>query len=123
MLNENATEKDYYLKRFSNDTKIKELLPLDVLLTLHRSIMIDSHLEYFAQSSHKPLFLIDGEIEDEKDKVFLKGIYEHIAQPKKYVTLAKSDHYCNTTSLFGIIFYDKSIMNTLVESIDTWLKA
>lgn len=79
-------------------------------------------MDYFLQDFHKPLLLIDGELEDEKDKQYLKIYYANMTEPKKYVTIRKSDHYCNTMAIRGLTIYSKSVVMETVTEIDQWLR-
>jgi len=75
----------------------------------------------FSQKVHKPILLIDGELESDKDKIYLQKAFNKMSEPKKYITLANSDHYCNTKSLAGFVFYDKKVIAQAVNAIDRWI--
>ena len=117
-----SPERDYFQRRFSKDIKLKRLVPINVIVAMNEAMMIDSYLDYFSGKYHKTLFLIDGELESEKDKEFLKNIYEQMKEPKKYITLSGTDHYCDTADIFGIVFYNQELITELTGYIDSWLR-
>ncbi len=83
---------------------------------------IRKYIPHLSQPSHKPVFLIDGARESTNDKIYLLNFYTAITEPKKYLTLPRADHYCNTFGMLGINFYDISVINKTVEEIVAWLK-
>jgi len=62
--------------------------------------MLDTYVPYFQTEAHKPLFLIDGSLEDPEDLEFSRKIYQDLIPPKKYFTTEGSNHYSNTKA-FG----------------------
>ncbi|MFQ6009237.1 MAG: hypothetical protein ACE5K8_09855, partial [Candidatus Zixiibacteriota bacterium] len=93
----------------------------ELWLERHLNNDMKKHIGYFSQKQHKPLLLIDGELEDKKDKIYLQNYYDTITEPKKYVTIPKSDHYCNTIGVAGLVIYDRSVIIQTVNEIDQWL--
>ena len=65
--------------------------------------------------------LVDGELEAQEDKLYLERFAAGVTDPKKFVRLKRSDHYCNTAQSLGLIFYDKGVMDQLVQEIVQWL--
>lgn len=82
---------------------------------------LKKYIHYFSQNWHKPLFLIDGELESEKDKLYLRNFFNEITEPKKYITLAHADHYCNTMAFLSFAFYDKKTITQVINEIDRWI--
>jgi len=84
-------------------------------------IDLESHLEYFSHSGHKPVLLIDGMLESVPDRVFLQQTCDSIAEPKKCITLPNADHYANVANFGPIVIYDQQVVGQLVPEIDLWL--
>ena len=82
---------------------------------------INRHIGYLSQPSHKPLLLIDGENESREDKAFLAEYYARIGEPKRYTTIANSDHYANTRSWMGLNVYDSKLIKATVDEIGRWV--
>jgi len=84
---------------------------------------MEHQLDDFSAVGHKPLLLIDGERESEADRTYLRRYFESIAEPKAYVTLAGSNHYCNVKGFAGgrLIVYDRRVVAEAVERIDRWI--
>ena len=87
----------------------------------HRRRDISNYVKQFQTKNHIPLFLIDGEEEDEKDHVFLKSIYDLILPPKAYWTVPGVNHYLNTGFLLGLPCYSETTLNRFVSRINAWL--
>ena len=83
---------------------------------------LEDYMEPFLKEGHKPLMLVDGELEDKRDKMYLEELYSSIKEPKRFVRLSKSDHYHNTAQTLGIILYDKEVITQLTNEIVFWLK-
>ena len=83
---------------------------------------MERYLDYFAREGHKPLLLMDGELEDEADREYLRRYYESMAGPKGYVTVRGADHYANTMSLRGLVLYDRQAVGETVDAIDRGLR-
>jgi pimeloyl-ACP methyl ester carboxylesterase len=79
------------------------------------------HIDYFANANHKPVLLLDGGLESEEDKLFLRAYYHRITQPKRYITIPKSDHYSNTIAFLRLNLYDKDVVDHTVAEIDRWV--
>lgn len=82
---------------------------------------IANHLPELSRRCHAPLLLIDGEREPEADKRYLARYADRIAEPKKYVTIERSDHYGNTVNFFWTV-YDARVVGRTVDVIDSWLR-
>ncbi len=80
------------------------------------------YIPYFSESTHKPLFLIDGELENDPDKIYLREYYELLSEPKKYMTIENSDHYFNSMGVLGFNIYDRKVMSRAIGEIDKWLR-
>lgn len=81
---------------------------------------IAKYLPYFSSEGHKPLLLIDGELESKEDLEFLRNYFQSIGEPKQYVTIADSDHYANTTRFEWLTAYDRTAVRDTVNAIDAW---
>jgi hypothetical protein len=93
-----------------------------VYLQFRASLHIDNHIEELSRPGHKPLLLIDGELESEEDRTFLHELYEEISPPKGYLRLDNADHYANVAGFRALVVYDRKVLSQLVEGIDSWLK-
>ena len=121
VLEKNAPDLEYFWERFSRDRKLGKLLNLTVFLeyTSKRSNMYN---DYF-YGGHVPILLIDGELESEEDKLFLRDTFKNMTEPKRYITLNDTGHYCNTTSIGHFMVYNDRIITELLNVIDNFFKA
>lgn len=117
-------EMEDFIQRYSNDRKLNTYMPNDIFQEFSNYSSLESSLPYYSSPSHKPIFLIDGELENKNDRHYLKDYFEKLSLPKKYYTLKKTGHYFNTLQLFGsrILIYDKNQIGHIVDTITTWLK-
>jgi pimeloyl-ACP methyl ester carboxylesterase len=124
----NPHDRNYFWNRWQDNRKIvyRKQFPLWYTKDYWLKTTLDSdmkkYIPYFSQPSHKPLFLIDGEREHKKDKIYLQNFYENITEPKKYLTVPNSDHYFNIEGFCGLNFYDKIVVDRAVDEIDRWFK-
>jgi hypothetical protein len=84
---------------------------------------IEKYIPYFSSPGHKPVFFIDGSLENKKDILYLREYYRQIEHPKKYLTIKNSDHYANTSGIiffWGISIYDKEVIDQIVTVIADW---
>lgn len=96
---------------------------LDEWLRLKLSRDISGYLPYLSGPTHKPILLIDGDLENEADKRYLRAYYDSMSQPKQHLTIPGSNHYANTPSRQWLLtFYDEAVVNETVDQIDVWLK-
>ncbi len=116
-------ELDYFRRRAMRDMKLAQPIPPQVFLSAIVPLLLDAHLDYFSRPDHKPLLLIDGELESPEDRRFLRETYEKIVGRKAYITLADADHYANVANFGPIVFYDRRVMSQLVRMLDTWLSS
>lgn len=122
---ENAPFNQYPQQRLAEDTQIPEIRKLsnEFLHPILRYITIDTILDY---PVHPPILLIDGEREDQEDLIFLRELYAEMTRPKAYITIRNADHYFGTLrddeGLYSIVTYWESIIEELVETIDSWLR-
>jgi len=105
----------YSWERFSRDRKLGRSIKLSTFLALS-SNMYDG---YFYEG-HIPILLIDGELEDENDLLFLRATFKNMTEPKKYITLNDTGHYCNTTGIGNFMIYNDMIITETVNVIDGW---
>ena len=78
--------------------------------------------DYF-YGDHIPILLIDGGLEIEEDKIFLKATFENMTEPKRYVTVNNTRHYSNTTSIGDFMVYNDRIITETVNIIDDWFNS
>jgi len=122
ILSEQAENREYFIERFARDRKLTASLSWETYRQISINAMIDTYVPYFQTENHKPLFLIDGSLEEQADLQFLRNIYQELLPPKQYFTIEGSNHYSNTKALGPFIFYHKQIFNILVDKIAGWLK-
>ena len=120
-LSDQTEERAYFLERFSKDRQLDQSLSWSTFRQLAENGIIDNYVSYFQTEGHKSIFLIDGRLESPDDLQFLSQIYDLFVPPKKYLTIAGSNHYSNTKAVGGLIFYHKSVFNSLVLAISNWL--
>jgi pimeloyl-ACP methyl ester carboxylesterase len=122
-----AHHKAYHSERFRRTHRFVYGTPIPEWFTQDMTYKagpwaLEDYAEPFLMRGHKPLMLIDGEREKDKNKMYLERFYSALAEPKKFVRLRRSDHYCNTAQSRGLVFYDKGVMNELVDHIINWIE-
>jgi pimeloyl-ACP methyl ester carboxylesterase len=120
---EDAPEQEYFLRRNMRYMDLDEPIPEDILLQRNLALPLENHLDYFSKPGHKPLLLIDGELEGESDRIFLREIVEMIVEPKEYITLLDADHYANVANFGPAVIYDRKVTEALVDAIHKWLSS
>lgn len=107
-------------------SKIPEWYTFKQWISLVSKKDLERYIPYFSCPGHKPVFFIDGSLENKKDILYLREYYNRIEEPKKYFTVQNSDHYGNTTGIIGTLgmsIYDKKVMNQMVKVMADWLMA
>lgn len=122
VLSNTEQERKYFVDRFARDRRLNESLSWETYRQVAINAMMDTYVPYFQTHGHKPIFLIDGSLEDKADLTFLQNIFQELVPPKKHLTIEGSNHYSNTKELGPFILYHKQVFNELVVSIMTWLK-
>jgi pimeloyl-ACP methyl ester carboxylesterase len=102
-------------------TGFPEWYTRDVWMEERRGRNLERHLEILSRESHKPVLLMDGELEREADRAYLRGYFDRMAEPKGYVTVPRSNHYANTISKTGVVLYDREVVNRTVDAIESFL--
>jgi pimeloyl-ACP methyl ester carboxylesterase len=123
LLSAEESEVSYFQRRKMRYMKLPESIPDEVYLELFLSRNLEGYLSYFTSDVHKPIFLIDGDLESEQDRQYLWQVYSEMSDPKKYLTLQDADHYANVANIGAIVFYDQRVMGELVQHLESWLKA
>ncbi len=110
--------------RLAREMNLVGYLPLSLVKESVSKILIDEYVHYYAQDNHKPLLLVDGQLEDEFDKVFLNDLYKKLTSPSDYRTFQNVAHYHNTINWDGgsILLFDRHAVDELVDYIDSWLR-
>lgn len=110
--------------RLSREMGLSGKIETEILINSTENILIDAHQQYYMQKGHTPLFLIDGELEDYRDKEFLAEFFSNIRAGNTYQTFQNVSHYHNTINWDGgdLIVYDAKAVTELTERIDNWLK-
>lgn len=103
---------------------LPEWFTVEVAEKMNSEKYIDSFIGYFTQEWHKPLFIIDNELnlQGVNNEAYLTDFYLSIKEPKRLSIIKSSDHYSNVFEYKGRVFYNKIIVDTLVNEIDLWLK-
>ncbi|MCG7848240.1 MAG: lysophospholipase, partial [ANME-2 cluster archaeon] len=103
LLNRSSPDLQYLCERKSRYRGLQEPIPLDTYL----SIISDLQLLYdeYIVSDHIPIFLIDGELENYDDKLYLRNYFSELKEPKKYHTVNGTGHYLNTSYVADFMLY------------------
>ncbi len=117
-----APEFDYFKRRQMRYMFLWRAIPDEVFLDYRPQLPLENYLDYFAQSDHTPILMIDGELESVADQEFLAQIYEDMAGEKAYTTLDDADHYANVANVGPLIVYDETAVSQLIDEIDTYLQ-
>lgn len=88
---------------------------------LEEPARLEYHMDYFARPDHKPLLLVQGELEDGADRVFLRQLHASMAGPATMVTVGGADHYMNVANFGPVVIYDRKAATYLLTALDNWL--
>ncbi len=122
------SDRDYFWQRAKHirtqvyGSPFPEWFGFDAWLEWSLSLDISGFLTQLSAPAHKPILLIDGELEAEADKRYLRDLYERLSEPKHYVTIRGSDHYANTRDVGRLVLYDEHVVSETVSVIDDWLR-
>jgi pimeloyl-ACP methyl ester carboxylesterase len=122
---EDLTPPDWERARFAADRK----LDAPISLELARFVFALGNIRLLAQSDlarpdHKPILLIDGELEGGAKLEYLRGVVDMMHGAVEYHTLPDTGHYCGVRSFYGSeTIYVRPAMfeglfNPLVEFLD-----
>jgi len=93
----------------------------DLWLEARRRRTIEQHVATLSEPEHKPVLLLDGELESPEDRRYLREYFDRIIEPKAYLTIPRSNHYANTARALGLHFYDRGVADGMAREIVTWL--
>jgi pimeloyl-ACP methyl ester carboxylesterase len=116
-----APEFKYFLHRWRQYMKLSQPVTQEVFINVHKKISFEKSLVFLSRPGHRPVLFIDGGSEAIKDLQFMRRVYDEIAEPKHYLTLADTDHYANTANFGPFVVYDKRVIQELSQSIAGWL--
>lgn len=110
--------------RFSADRGLIHPISEEVL----QARMIKTDISFYAKNQlkkvgHKPILLIDGELEGVENLTFLAKIAKEINPPLTYCTLPNTGHYCGVINLFGSdsIYYRPDLFNNFILIIKDYM--
>lgn len=120
-LGEDAVDRNWSQIRMSEDMGLSQPIPRDLLYPILISFVSEVILEF---PNHPPLLFVDGSLEDPKDQEFLKSVYLKMTEPKGYVTIQHADHYFGTRKdeTGPAPFYDETVVQELINTLDKWLR-
>lgn len=114
-------DRESIIKRKVRDMQLNYNLEFDVYKEVIEIQDIEKYLVKF-QSSHKPVFFIDCEMENSKDLQFLEDISNKTIPPKEYWTVSGVGHYLNTGNFYQYPAYNKNVIDNFVSRVGSWLK-
>jgi acetyl esterase/lipase len=76
---------------------------------------------YFSHPDHKPLLLVQGELEDPDDRAFLGRLHSAMAGPATLLTVAGADHYMNVLNAGPLVVYDRGAAELLLDGLVAWM--
>jgi pimeloyl-ACP methyl ester carboxylesterase len=118
---ENSPEFHYFQRRTMRYMRLKEPIPEFIFLKITQDNHIENYIDYFTGPNHKPLMLIDGQLESEDDKIYLQQLFSAFSEPKEYLSLMGGDHYVNVANIGPVVVFDQRLLSELVNEIDRWL--
>lgn len=77
----------------------------------------DASWKYFRKQEHKPLILVLGEYDNPEAHPYVLNTFETFTEPKDLVPISRADHYLNSAQSLSWIFYDRGIVNELVDRL------
>jgi hypothetical protein len=84
---------------------------------------LERHLDVLSHHPHKPVLLMDGGLESQANRDYLKWFFDRMVEPKAYVTVPGSNHYSNTISKFGLALYDREVIKRTVQEVETFFRS
>lgn len=117
-----AAEFEYFRRRDMRYMQLSDEIPPDVYRQYRSTLTIENHRRYLSGGTHIPVMLIDGELENQADQLFLKNIYASISGEKHYYTVAGADHYLNVAGVGPVVFFDKRPLERLIKELSFFFK-
>jgi pimeloyl-ACP methyl ester carboxylesterase len=106
------------------DKDLPEWFTIEVAERINSEKYIENFIGYFTQERHKPFLIIDNELnlQGVNNEVYLTNLYVNVKGPKRLSIIKNSNHYSNVFEYKGRVFYNKIVVNDLVNEIDLWLR-
>ena len=72
---------------------------------------------------HKPILIVDGELEGDKKLQYMRKVVDEIAPPLFYHTLRETGHYVGVWSFFGsdTVYYRSDLLNPFIDMLMEFL--
>lgn len=112
-----AAEFEYFRRRDMRYMQLADEIPADVYRQYRSTLTIENHAGYLSGTTHKPILLIDCELESREDQLFLKNVYQAIRGEKYYYTVKGADHYVNVANVGPVVFFDNRALSLLVKEL------
>jgi pimeloyl-ACP methyl ester carboxylesterase len=114
------TESEYFQRRQLRYGREPRVQAAD---TFPPSRLLEASMDYFSRPDHKPLLLIQGELEDADDRAFLRELHAAMAGPTSILLVAGADHYMNVLGFGPLVLYDQRAAEQLLTGVTGWLPA
>jgi pimeloyl-ACP methyl ester carboxylesterase len=124
-------EKMAFVEGFAKRRNLEQPVSLEVVSTVEALYAVDHTFGYFEQQGHKPLLLIDGGLESQEDRAFLRYHHGKMCEPTQYATMEGTCHYFGIIGLEwlesvpvlrNMLIYDHKIVGEVVGLINSFLR-
>lgn len=119
-----------FRERFWRVRNLEQAIDPSTFEQLHEATFLAAALDHFKGEGHRPILLIDGELESKASRTYLEEQFEQMTQPKKFLRLEDSAHYLNVVGfeelgwlpgVGNLVVYDRRTMETALAAIDSYL--
>jgi pimeloyl-ACP methyl ester carboxylesterase len=110
--------------RFSSDRKLRHVISERVILeNIEMGDIARYAYEGRLRDNLRPILLLDGEFEKEKEKLFLKTISTYLSESSSYYTVPGVGHYCGVYHIPGteIILWRRDFFQACMQPIKVFL--
>ena len=116
----------YWMRvRFSAERDLNRPVSQEVL----RARLSRSNIAFYSQGilkkkGHKPVLLIDGQLEGEVPLTYLAGVAKSIALPITYLTLPRTGHYCGVMNGMSSesVYYRPDLFDPFLKIVLNYMK-
>jgi pimeloyl-ACP methyl ester carboxylesterase len=128
-----ASDRAYWLQRWQHDMGLPGTLDFPMWSSVMQPLNIETYAAPGAAKPHPPVFLIDGEREDPRDRAFLRNVARHMPAPVDYWTVPGTHHYLSIDRfstltatwmperLASAPCYDRRVVGPFADRVAAWL--
>lgn len=114
-----ASHREFYHERYTTYMTGVNRVPMRGFLRLARDLYIPNQIGRLP-ANHPPILVLDGADEPDRARAFSRHVLDLIPPPVDYWSIPKTDHFCNTSVVGGVLVEDVGAIESLVEGMTEW---